>query len=88
MLLGITGRGDTEAYLAETALKIKPSVLIPVHFDDFFRPLEKGIRVMRRAHMGEFYEKADSHVSLFTVKTPPVNEAFAPFSVTSLVLSR
>ncbi|MCP4130518.1 MAG: MBL fold metallo-hydrolase [bacterium] len=40
LLLGIAGRGDTDRFLQETALKVDARLVIPIHFDNFFSPLE------------------------------------------------
>jgi L-ascorbate metabolism protein UlaG (beta-lactamase superfamily) len=40
VLLGAAGRGDTEAYLAAVVDAVGARRVIPVHFDDMFRPLD------------------------------------------------
>lgn len=80
IFLGIAGRGDTEEYLAETALKLKVRSLVPVHFDNFFKPLKGGMPILPNQHIGEFFKKADAYGSSFTVKTPPLGEPFPAFS--------
>lgn len=76
ILLGIAGRDNTEEYLAETALKLKVRVLVPIHFDNFFKPLKGGMPILPNQHIAEFFKKAKAYGSSFTVKTPPVGEPF------------
>ena len=72
ILLGIAGRGDTEAYLAEVPLKVKSSVVIPIHFDDFFKPLEGGLSFLYSGHFVEFCATAEK--SSCPVKTVPLGK--------------
>jgi len=72
VLLGITGRGDTEAYLAQVPLELKARMVIPIHFDDFFKPLGKGISFLSSAHFAEFCRAAEQ--SSLTLKTVPLGE--------------
>lgn len=46
VLLGIAGRGDTETYLENIPLKLGARLVIPIHFDNFWVPLEKGLRML------------------------------------------
>ncbi|HQP29780.1 MAG TPA: MBL fold metallo-hydrolase [Deltaproteobacteria bacterium] len=72
VLLGITGRGDTQAYLAEVPLKLKARMVIPIHFDDFFRPLERNPSFLSSAHFSEFCRAAEQ--SSLTIRTVPLCE--------------
>ena len=74
LLLGIAGRGDTEEYLAETALKLKVRDLVPIHFDNFFKPLRGDMPILPNQRIGEFFKKAEAHGSAFRVKTLPLGE--------------
>ena len=71
VLLGITGREDTEAYLAAVPDKVRPHLLIPIHFDDFFTPLDDRIDFLYSSHFREFIEKADRH-GTYLVNTLPL----------------
>ena len=61
VLLGITGREDTETYLAAVPDKVRPHLLIPIHFDDFFTSLDDKIDFLQSSHFREFIETADRH---------------------------
>lgn len=71
LLLGIAGRGDTDPYLENVALKTRAKLVVPVHFDNFFKPLEDGISYLPLVKFDEFYQKAEKHSSEFTVRTIP-----------------
>lgn len=72
ILLGIAGRGDTETYLDQVPRKVKASMVIPIHFDDFFKPLDKGITFLYSAHFTEFCQAAEK--SSLTLKTVPLGD--------------
>ena len=46
-LAGIAGRGSTPHYWRRILPKLDPRVVVPAHYDDFFRPLDRGLRVGR-----------------------------------------
>lgn len=74
VLLGIVGRGDTERYLTNIPFKLGARLVIPIHFDNFFLPLEKGLRILPTAHFREFCAAADEHSDRFHLKTLPLGE--------------
>ena len=74
VMLGITGRGDTETYLTEVPDKVSPRVVIPIHFDDFFSPLNGGLSFLYSAHFAEFCSTTEKHCALYTVKTVPLGK--------------
>ncbi len=75
LLLGIAGRGDTEEYLEQTALKIRPRTLIPVHYDNFFKPLDSGLSFQPMVDFGGFVRAAEKHRTSFALRTLPIGEA-------------
>jgi L-ascorbate metabolism protein UlaG (beta-lactamase superfamily) len=77
VLLGIVGRGDTGTYLTNIPIKLGAKLVIPIHFDNFFMPLEKGMRIMTMAHFKEFCAVADRHSASFELKTLPLGEKTA-----------
>jgi L-ascorbate metabolism protein UlaG (beta-lactamase superfamily) len=74
VLLGITGREDTETYLAEVPGRVRPRCVIPVHFDDFFTPLDGDIDFLYSAHFREFCAAADRQAA-YSVETLPLGAA-------------
>jgi L-ascorbate metabolism protein UlaG (beta-lactamase superfamily) len=79
VLLGIVGRGDTETYLKNIPIKLEAKLVIPIHFDNFFVPLEKGLRILTTANFREFCAVADRHRDIFKLKTLSLGEKTAIF---------
>ena len=77
VLLGIVGRGDTETYLKNIPIELEAKLVIPIHFDNFFVPLERGLRILPAAHFREFCAVADRHRDSFELKTLPLSEKVA-----------
>jgi len=75
LLLGIASRGDTDTYLENVALKSRPRLVIPVHLDNFFKPLEKEMSFLPGMKFSEFHRKAEKHRSVFAVRTVPFCKA-------------
>jgi L-ascorbate metabolism protein UlaG (beta-lactamase superfamily) len=74
VLLGIVGRGDTGKYLTNIPIKLGANLVIPIHFDNFFAPLEKGLRILPTAQFREFCAVADRHRDSFELKTLSLGE--------------
>ena len=87
VLLGIVGRGDTGTYLTNIPIKLGAKLVIPIHFDNFFVPLEKGLRILPTAHFREFCAMADKHSDSFELKTLPLGEKVAILPVVSKAIS-
>jgi L-ascorbate metabolism protein UlaG (beta-lactamase superfamily) len=52
-LAGVAGRGYTPHYWRRILPKLDPRVVVPAHYDDFFRPLGRGLRVARGMKLDE-----------------------------------
>jgi len=59
LLLGIGGRGDTERYLDAVVRPLGKPVIIPIHWDHFFIPLEWPFRPLIGVRMDEFHRTAE-----------------------------
>lgn len=55
VLLSLVGRPETAKYLADVVGKLRPKVVIPIHFDNLFRATEKPIRVVGQADLSGFF---------------------------------
>jgi L-ascorbate metabolism protein UlaG (beta-lactamase superfamily) len=77
ILLGIGGRGDTDQYLENVVLKTRARLVVPIHLDNFFKPLEDGMSFLPMVKFDEFYRKAEKHRSAFTIRTMPFCEEVA-----------
>jgi L-ascorbate metabolism protein UlaG (beta-lactamase superfamily) len=66
-LAGIAGRGYTPRYWARILPKLDPRVVVPAHYDDFFRPLARGMTVARGMKLDEVPEEIAAVSSSATV---------------------
>jgi L-ascorbate metabolism protein UlaG (beta-lactamase superfamily) len=77
IFLAIGGREDTDQYLENVVLKTRARLVVPVHIDNFYKPLEDGMSFFPMMKFDEFYRKADKHGSVFTLRTMPFCEEVA-----------
>jgi L-ascorbate metabolism protein UlaG (beta-lactamase superfamily) len=52
-LAGVAGRSYTPHYWRRILPKLDPRVVVPAHYDDFFRPLDRGLRIGRGMRVAE-----------------------------------
>jgi L-ascorbate metabolism protein UlaG (beta-lactamase superfamily) len=52
-LAGVAGRSYTPHYWSRILPKLDPRIVVPAHYDDFFRPLDRGLRIARGMHVAE-----------------------------------
>jgi L-ascorbate metabolism protein UlaG (beta-lactamase superfamily) len=50
-LAGVTGRQVTPRYWERILPRLDPRVVVPTHYDDFFAPLDKPLRLVRRVDL-------------------------------------
>lgn len=72
LLLGIAGRGDTGEYLDAVAAAVKPRLLVPIHLDNFFRSLERGVSLLPGIRFREFCRAAALKVPASRLATLPL----------------
>ena len=58
LLAGISGRGFTERYVERLFARLEPKLIIPHHYDDFFRPLEDDLSFSLNVNLSQFIEEA------------------------------
>jgi L-ascorbate metabolism protein UlaG (beta-lactamase superfamily) len=68
-LCGIAGRGFTPRYVSRVLSRLEPRVVIPHHFDDFFRPLGAEMGFSLNVNLGGFVEEVRRVSADFTVTT-------------------
>jgi L-ascorbate metabolism protein UlaG (beta-lactamase superfamily) len=56
-LAGIAGRSYTPHYWRRILPKLDPRVVVPAHYDDFFRPLDRGLRIARGMRVAQVPEE-------------------------------
>ncbi|MBV1859594.1 MAG: MBL fold metallo-hydrolase [Nannocystaceae bacterium] len=74
VLLGIAGRSDTEQYLQDVVDALGAPVVIPIHFDNFFEPLDTPMEPLPTVDLDEFWATADAHQPRLDVRTLPLGE--------------
>ena len=57
-LCGISGRRFTARYLERIVRAISPKLIVPTHYDDFFRPLDEPARFSFNVNLTGFAEEA------------------------------
>ncbi|NLA41877.1 MAG: MBL fold metallo-hydrolase [Smithella sp.] len=77
VLLGIGGRGNTQAYLENVALKLRAKIVAPIHFDNFFVPLDKKMKYLPGVNFREFLTTADQYQNIFRLKILSIGEKSA-----------
>ncbi len=71
IFLGIAGRGgNTAEYIENVVIPLQARTVIPVHFDNFFRPLNAPMKYVPGLHLKEFLETASRYNS-FDIVFPP-----------------
>ena len=59
-LAGIAGRGFTRDYWRRILPKLDPRVVVPTHYDNFFRPLGESMRLVSRVRLAELPEEVEA----------------------------
>jgi L-ascorbate metabolism protein UlaG (beta-lactamase superfamily) len=79
IFLSIAGRENTEDLLQNTALALKAKQIIPIHFDNFFRPLDQEMSVLWGVKLSEFYKTASLVAPDIAILTAPLGRPFILF---------
>lgn len=69
LLAGIAGRGFARNFTARILRRLSPRVVVPHHFDDFFRPLDEAMGFSLNVNLGGFVEEVRRVSSDFRVHT-------------------
>jgi L-ascorbate metabolism protein UlaG (beta-lactamase superfamily) len=75
LLLGISLRADTKRFVYRMVEMIDPQILMPMHYDYFFRPLSQGLRLVPRTRFREVVDEArDAKPEVRIVTLPLLGE--------------
>ncbi len=77
VLLGITGREDTDNYLDQVMTGTGARLLVPIHHENFFKPIAGGMSFLPTAGFNEFCKTAAKRRSAFSLHTVPLGKAVA-----------
>jgi len=72
LLLGISLRADTKRFVYRMVEMIDPQILMPMHYDLFFRPLSKGLRLVPRTRFGQVVGEAHEAKPEIRIVTLPL----------------
>jgi L-ascorbate metabolism protein UlaG (beta-lactamase superfamily) len=72
LLLGISLRADTKRFVYRMVEMIDPQILMPMHYDYFFRPLSKGLRMMPRTKFRQVVDEAREAKPEIRIATLPL----------------
>ena len=74
-LCGISGRRFTANYVARVMRRLDPAVIVPTHFDDFFRPLESPTRFSFNVNLTGFADEVHAASRDAQIQTMDVGTA-------------
>ncbi len=77
VLLGIGGRGNTQTYLENVALKLNAKIVVPIHYDNFFVSLDKKMKNLPGVNFREFLATAGKYRNSFNLKLLSIGEKSA-----------
>jgi L-ascorbate metabolism protein UlaG (beta-lactamase superfamily) len=69
LLAGIAGRSFTQDYTARVLRTLSPRVVVPHHYDDFFRPLDAEAGFSLNVNLGGFVEEVERVSKDFRIST-------------------
>jgi L-ascorbate metabolism protein UlaG (beta-lactamase superfamily) len=79
IFLCIAGRKDTRELMRCSAVALNAKQIIPIHFDNFFRPVDEEMSILRGVKMAEFYKTASMVMPETTIHTVPLGRQFVLF---------
>jgi L-ascorbate metabolism protein UlaG (beta-lactamase superfamily) len=74
-LAGVAGRGFTRDYWPRILRALQPRVVVPTHYDDFFRPLDAPQGLSPNVHLSEVPDEVGAVSGDFTVAALPLLQA-------------
>jgi L-ascorbate metabolism protein UlaG (beta-lactamase superfamily) len=70
-LAGVTGRQVTPRYWERILPRLDPRVLVPTHYDDFFKPLNGDMALVRRVDLAGLPDELQAVSSALAIATLP-----------------
>ncbi|HEY3359908.1 MAG TPA: MBL fold metallo-hydrolase [Polyangia bacterium] len=77
VLLGLAGRAATEPYLRDVVDAVGAARVIPIHFDDFFRPLAAPLGFLAGVRFAEFVRTTRRTRPRMELTAPPLGRPVA-----------
>jgi L-ascorbate metabolism protein UlaG (beta-lactamase superfamily) len=69
LLAGISGRGFTRDYTARSLRALSPRIVVPHHYDEFYRPLGEEMKFSLNVNFGGFVEEVRAVSGEIAVRT-------------------
>lgn len=79
VVLGLSGRPQTESYLQAVVDTVGAKRVLPIHFDNFFKSLDLPLEQMWGVGLDEFLTSASRHLPELTLGTLPLGEPVVLF---------
>ncbi len=76
-LAGVAGRGFTPGYWSRILPRLQPSVIVPTHYDDFFRPLDASMGLSTNVNLAHVPEEVGAVSRDFQVAALPLLTALS-----------
>ena len=70
-LAGITGRQVTPRYWERILPRLDPRLLVPTHYDDFFAPLDRPLKLVRRVRLAQLPDEVRAVSSAAAIAAVP-----------------
>ncbi len=74
-LAGVAGRGFTPGYWSRILPRLAPSVIVPTHYDDFFRPLDASMGLSTNVNLAHVPDEVGAISRDFQVAALPLLRA-------------
>ena len=71
-LAGVAGRGFTPGYWSRILPRLQPSVIVPTHYDDFFRPLDASMGLSTNVNLAQVPDEVGAISRDFQVAALPL----------------
>lgn len=71
-LMGISGRQATKRYVERSLRRLRPRMVVPTHYDNFFRPAESGMQLLPMTRFGRFVDDLEAVDRDVTLRTLPI----------------
>ena len=77
LLVGLAGRRGTHDYLGRLVRLLRPALVVPTHFDDFFCPLAYGPRLLPGIDLEGFLRDVERSAPAARVVLPTYRDVLA-----------
>lgn len=75
LLTCISGRGFSPRFVERTLRRLEPHTVVPMHYDNFFLPLEDELQFLRGVNLAGFVDDVERVSRSFAVRTLELSQA-------------